>query len=75
MGTVHAAPKKLVAGMKVVVWIRPHIKLFISEFSAGIRVGKWNKGVFVAQYKGFNGIETAVNINAIKCLLMKVLVL
>lgn len=47
MGYLVRVPKKLEIGMAVVVWIRPHIKLFTSEFNAGIRVGTWFKAKLV----------------------------
>lgn len=62
MGTVHASPKKLVAGMKVVVcWRRDWIPFTWYQRSKGYQHGKWFKGELVSTGKGeWTGRETYV---------------
>lgn len=39
----HQVPKKLTAGMAVVIYIKPNTRLSDIEFRAGFRAGKWHK--------------------------------
>ncbi|QHJ81164.1 MAG: hypothetical protein [Bacteriophage sp.] len=61
MDTAHQVPKKLVPGMKVVVWIRPETKLFPWEYDRGLRVGKWFKAEIKATGNHIGGMYILIN--------------
>lgn len=60
MGTVHASPKKLVAGMKVVVFTKPGgLWLTLSESEVGLRTNRWVKFEVISVCSdGWIGIRT-----------------
>lgn len=55
----HQVPKKLTAGMAVVIYIRPGTRLSDDQFKAGMRAGKW----FKAQLRDIGSSYYAVKFN------------